>query len=117
MKRVSTIIAMLSVILSFVANATDLKKQKEILLDNEKVEVIRLTYPPHSESGMHNHQHPNRTVYVLAGGELTLINHDGKTQVLQVATGSVLYLPAMQHNVKNSGATTVILIETELKAR
>jgi quercetin dioxygenase-like cupin family protein len=89
---------------------------KEILLDNEKVQVVRLTYPPGTESGMHSHVFPHRVVYVLQGGQLQLTpDGSGPAQMLDVASGTTLYLPAQTHNVKNIGATTVMLMETELK--
>jgi len=90
---------------------------KEILLDNDKVQMVRLTYPPGSESGMHTHQYPHRTVYFVKGGKLELVPEDGSkpSKVLNAADGDYLYLPAMTHNVKNIGDSDVILIEHEIK--
>ena len=90
---------------------------KEVLLDNEKVEVVRATYPAGTESGIHTHQHPNRVVYVIQGGKLELTGKD-KTKpakVLDIVAGQTLYLPATTHNVKNIGTTEVVIIETEIK--
>jgi mannose-6-phosphate isomerase-like protein (cupin superfamily) len=37
------------------------------------------------------------------------------SQVLEVADGQALFLPATTHNVRNIGATEVVIIETEIK--
>ncbi len=91
--------------------------KREIILDNDKVEVVRLTYPPGSESGMHTHVHPNRTVYFVKGGKLALIpeGEKAKTKILDVPDGKIIYLPTMTHNVKNIGNTEVVIIENEIK--
>lgn len=89
---------------------------KEVLLDNESVEMVRLSYPPGTESGFHAHIAPFRTVYVVQGGQLELIpqgKENGK--VIEAKTGMAMYLPAATHNVRNAGDTEIVLIETELK--
>ena len=89
---------------------------REVLLDNERVEVVRLTYPAGSESGMHSHDYSNRVAYIVKGGTLELIPADGQeSQVIQAADGDTAFLPAATHNVKNIGDTEIIIIETELK--
>jgi quercetin dioxygenase-like cupin family protein len=90
---------------------------REILLDNQAVQVIRLSYPAGTESGMHSHEFPNRAVYFVKGGSLELVPEDGQTpsQVLIVADGEALYLPAVTHNVKNIGDSEIVIIETEIK--
>ena len=47
--------------------------KREVVLDNASVEVVRLTYPAGTESGMHTHIHPNRVVYFVKGGKLELV--------------------------------------------
>ena len=90
---------------------------REVVLNNEKVEVVRLTYPAKSESGMHIHIHPNRVVYFVKGGKLELIpeNKNEQSKVLDVKDGQTLFLPATTHNVKNIGDTKIIIVETEIK--
>ncbi|NQY64801.1 MAG: hypothetical protein HRT38_13925 [Alteromonadaceae bacterium] len=90
---------------------------REVILDNDKVEVVRLVYPAGAESGMHTHKHPNRTVYFIKGGKLKLTpaNKDEKAKILTVPDGKILYLPAGTHNVKNIGDSEVIIIENEIK--
>ncbi|MGJ8693378.1 MAG: cupin domain-containing protein [Thalassotalea sp.] len=99
------------------ANASDITLgSKEVLLDNEKIQMVRLVYPPNTESGMHSHQFSYRSIYVVAGGRLTLISADNEpSKTITVKSGQAMYLPNSHHNVKNVGETEVILIETELK--
>jgi len=111
---------LIPIILLFFSNSTiadDKRGKKEILLDNSSVEVVRLTYPVGTESGMHTHKHPNRVVYFVKGGKLQLIPQDKKQQskVLNVTDGQTLFLPTTTHNVKNIGHTEIIIVETEVK--
>jgi len=91
--------------------------KREVLLDNQDVQVIRLTYPAGTESGMHSHEFANRVVYFVKGGSLELVPEDAQTQsqVLIVADGEAVYLPATTHNVKNIGDSEIVIVETELK--
>ncbi|WP_111977842.1 cupin domain-containing protein [Algibacillus agarilyticus] len=92
---------------------------REVLLDNASVEVVRLTYPVGTESGMHSHSHPNRAVYFVKGGKLELVpeNAAQASKIITVADGKSLFLPATTHNVKNVGNTEIVIIETEIKAQ
>lgn len=90
---------------------------KEAVIDNDKVQVVRLTYPVGSESGVHSHEFAHRTVYVEKAGTLGLIpdGDESKLQVIQLTQGQILYVPAQTHNVRNLGNTQIVLIETEIK--
>jgi quercetin dioxygenase-like cupin family protein len=91
--------------------------KREVLLDNSKVLMVRLTYTPGSESGFHEHIYAYRTIYVVRGGQLLLINDNEQqtSKALSVHDGQALYMPASRHNIKNIGTTEIVLIETELK--
>jgi len=99
------------------AGAAQKQSSKEILLENDKVQIVRAIYPAGSESGMHTHKYAFRTVYFIKGGKLELISSDKskKSKILVAENGKTLFLPATTHNVKNIGDTEVIIIETELK--
>lgn len=90
---------------------------REVLLDNEAVEVVRLTYPAGTESGMHSHEYPNRVIYFIKGGNLELVPEDAETepQVLIIGDGETIYLPAATHNVKNIGDHEIVILEVEIK--
>lgn len=90
---------------------------REVLLDNQAVQVVRLVYPVGSESGMHGHQFPRRVAYFVKGGKLELIPADDQkpATVVEVQDGDTQYVPAATHNVRNIGNTEIIIIETEIK--
>ena len=90
---------------------------REVWLSNESVEVIRLTYPVGTESGMHGHAFPYRAIYVVKGGKLELVPADEREEVrmVEVQDGEALFMPAAKHNVRNVGDTEIILVETEIK--
>ena len=101
---------------SIFAFSVESGENNEMLLNNDKVEVVRLTYPPGTESGIHEHKYPHRVIYVLEGGELELIDTVNQTsKQITVVKDSVLYVPAANHNVRNIGNTQVKLLEIELK--
>lgn len=90
---------------------------REVLLDNEAVQVVRLVYPAGTESGMHQHQFPNRVAYFVKGGKLEIIPADDQkpARVMDVQDGETHYVPAATHNVRNIGDTEIVIIETEIK--
>lgn len=112
-----TITIFISLTFSSVCFADGKQGTREVLLDNEAIEVVRLTYPVGSESGMHTHKHPNRVVYFVKGGKLELIpeNKLEQRKIIDVPDGKTLYLPATTHNVKNIGNTEIVIVETEIK--
>ena len=104
-------------IFSSLSFADPLVGTREVLLDNETVEVVRLTYPPGAESGMHTHKYPGRAVYFVKGGKMELIPADLQqaSQVIDAPDGKAIFLPATTHNIKNIGDTEVVIVETEIK--
>lgn len=106
-------------VFSVISLADEIIGKREVLLDNSHVEVVRLTYPVGTESGMHTHIHPNRVVYFVKGGILELIPKDKnqKPTVINVSAGKTLFLPTTTHNVKNIGNTEVVIVETEIKKK
>lgn len=107
----------LLVLLSTLVNAEVRLGTREVLLDNDAVQVVRLTYPVGTESGVHGHAFPNRAVYFIKGGKLELIPADGQEPATVVEThdGEVFFVPATTHNVRNVGDSDVVIIETEIK--
>jgi mannose-6-phosphate isomerase-like protein (cupin superfamily) len=114
-----TILSILLLFFSITGLANEKHGTREVLLDNESVEVVRLIYPAGTESGMHTHVHPNRVVYFIKGGKLELIPEDKEKQpsLLNVPDGKTLFLPSTIHNVRNVGNTEVVILETEIKKR
>jgi len=112
------IIPILLISFPILSSADEKLGTREVLLENESVEVVRLTYPVGSESGMHTHIHPNRVVYFVKGGKLKLIPEDKQEppSELKVPDGKTLFLPTTTHNVRNIGDTEVVIVETEIKS-
>ncbi|WP_299001842.1 cupin domain-containing protein [uncultured Shewanella sp.] len=90
---------------------------REVLLDNDTVQIIRLTYPPGAESGMHTHAFSHRAVYFVKGGKLQLVsdNKESSRHVVNIPDGKTYFMPKVTHNVINIGNTEVVIIETEIK--
>jgi len=105
-------------VFSSISLGNDKLGKREVLLNNSDVEVVRLTYPVGTESGMHTHLHPNRVVYFVKGGALKLVPKDKmqKPKVINVSDGQTLFLPTTTHNVINIGNTEVVIVETEIKS-
>lgn len=91
--------------------------KREVLLDNEAVQVVRLTYPAGTESGMHTHEFQNRVVYFIKGGDLKLVPADvqAESEVFIVGDGEAVYLPGVTHNVRNIGDGEIVILEVEIK--
>jgi len=113
----SLVILFVTIIFSLTGFANEKLGKREVLLENSSVEVIRLTYPVGTESGMHTHNYPNRVVYFVKGGRLELIPEDKlqPSKVISVSDGETLFLPSTTHNVRNIGSTEVVIVETEVK--
>ena len=84
----------------------------KLLNENERVRVLKLVSKPGDVAKMHHH--PDHVIYALSGGKAKL-TAGGKTQEMELKTGSVMFLEAQDHEMKNIGNTTIDLIVMELK--
>jgi beta-alanine degradation protein BauB len=84
----------------------------KLLNENDKVRVLEVVSKPGEVAKMHHH--PDHVIYALKGGKATLTS-GGKTQEMEIKTGSALFLDAQDHEMKNVGNTTIDLIVVELK--
>ena len=84
----------------------------KLLNENDKVRVLQVTSKPGEVAKMH--AHPDHVVYALNGGKATLTS-GGKTQEVELKTGSVNFFDAQEHEMKNTGKTTIDLLVVELK--
>ncbi|MBI2000504.1 MAG: cupin domain-containing protein [candidate division NC10 bacterium] len=77
--------------------------QDVVVLDNESVQVVLLTFPPGSVA--EQHVNPEPELGIILEGELTLITPNGR-EVLK--PGAVRWLPPRTpHESRNEGATPV----------
>jgi len=115
--KITTRLILVALFLSPFSHAEVKLGSKEVILDNDRVEVVRVTYPVGAQSGVHTHPYPYRTVYFVKGGrlQLTSSNKNEPVKVVNAEDGMILYLAGSSHNVKNIGDSEIIMIETELK--
>lgn len=79
----------------------------KILLENDKVVAGETTWAPGTENSMT--ARPPRVVRALAGGTLTVIYADGRTEKRVFETGNVYYFDrdAAPNRLKNEGTADV----------
>ena len=96
------------------AAAADSKSTSKIVLENDRVRVKDVTFPP-GITGMHTHDLPHVGV-VIQGGTLVFRYPDGKTETAKLEAGGVGFRGAnVSHEPNNTGKTPVRVIEVELK--
>jgi quercetin dioxygenase-like cupin family protein/uncharacterized damage-inducible protein DinB len=86
----------------------------KVLLDDERVRVMEMTFKPGAEMGPHTHL--ESVVHCTSAGKLRVTYADGKVEELDLKVGQTLRMPAdPAHSTKNVGRTTVRGLMTELK--
>jgi mannose-6-phosphate isomerase-like protein (cupin superfamily) len=86
----------------------------KIVLDNARVRVRDVTFPP-GVTGMHTHELPHVGV-VIQGGTLVFKYPDGKSETMKLDVGGVGFREAnVTHEPVNTGSSPVRVIEVELK--
>ena len=84
----------------------------KLLDENDRVRVLKVVFKPGDIAKMHHH--PDHVVYVLKGGKGKMTS-GGKTQDMELKTGSVVFLEKQDHEFKNTGKETLDLLVVELK--
>jgi len=82
------------------------------IMENERVRVFNATFKSGEIASMHHH--PDHVVYVLKGGKIKLTS-EGKTNILDLETGKVVFLSEQMHEAENVGHSTLELLVVELK--
>jgi mannose-6-phosphate isomerase-like protein (cupin superfamily) len=86
----------------------------EILYEDDRMRVLKVTVNPGDEAQMHSH--PHNINYVLKAGKLQFEKPDGTTVEVELTKGQVTSsLIESSHAVKNTGDRTVQTIQVELK--
>ena len=86
----------------------------KMLLENASVRVLKIDYAPGAKSTMH--QHPDSIVVPLAASKVRFGLPDGKSEDLDLANESAMYMPAGTHSPTNLGSGRVEAILIEFKA-
>lgn len=84
-----------------------------LLLENDRVRVMRAILKPGSKAAMHSH--PDHVVYVVKGGMTQFTSPSGKVDTMDLGTGKVVFMEAQTHEVTNVDKTEIEMIVIELK--
>ena len=88
--------------------------EKAALLENDDVRVARWALKPGTSIAWHRHEYPY-VVVPTSGGQLTFRAATGDMPV-ELVVGNATYRAAgAEHEVLNTGSTTVVFVETEVK--
>ena len=79
-------------------------KHYTLNFENDRVQVVSVTYAPHEKSALHDQ--PGGVVVVLTEGHLRFTDENGKTREVFAKPGEVRWYPAFKHRVENLGDTT-----------
>ena len=86
----------------------------KVLLDNDDVKVLEVTFEPGQSDNMHDH-YPS-TVYIFQGGKAQVTLPDGTVNEIEPPTGFIGHnTETARHQVKNIGDNTIKIILVERK--
>lgn len=85
----------------------------ELILENERVRVIRSSIKAGDTVAMH--AHPDHIMYVEKGGRVQLTYPSGEIETMELETGKAIYMNAQSHEAKNVGDTVLELVVIELR--
>ena len=88
-------------------------KNCKLLLDNERVRVVRVVLKPGDKLEMHSH--PATIVYSLTSGKVKYIMPDGKTEEREIKAGTTRWSESETHSTENTGTTESRALVIELK--
>src|ERR671927_1794363 len=88
-------------------------KHYQVMMENEQVRVLRISYGPGEKSVMHGH--PAAVAVCITDFRAKFTMPDGTTEERQGKAGETLWTPAGEHLPENVGATRFELILVELK--
>ena len=89
-------------------------KHYKVVLENERVRVVRVNYPPGDKSVMH--AHPENLTVFLSDGRAKFTSPDGKSEERSWKAGEVMHAPAEQHLPENVSNKPIDAILIEFKS-
>lgn len=100
------------------AMAQDVKRPwpgvtKKVLLDNEHVNIAKVTFAPGAVADWHSH--PQYTAYAVTDVKMQVEMKDKKTSVVDLKAGQAIWSPAVKHKTSNVGKKAFTVIVTEIK--
>ena len=72
--------------------------------ENERVQVVAVTYGPHEKSALHDH--PGGVVVSITEAHLRFTDENGKEREVFSKPGEARWYPPFKHRVENLGDTT-----------
>ena len=87
--------------------------QYQVLLENDRVLVLKMTLAPGESDVMHSHR--DESVYFERGGKLIIKEENGNLIEADVPDGRAMWHPAWSHQVTNAGSSEVVAIIVEAK--
>lgn len=84
-----------------------------VLHEDEKIRILRCTFPPNI--GHQRHFHPSAFSYVLSGGRFQVTDSRGAWQWESVTDEYRAGMPVQWHEVPNIGKTTLRYLIVEMK--
>jgi quercetin dioxygenase-like cupin family protein len=89
-------------------------KHYQVLLENDRVRVLRINYAPGEKSVMH--VHPENLAVFLSDGRAKFGLPDGKSEERSWKAGQVLHSPAEQHLPENISDKPIDAVLVEFKS-
>jgi len=87
-----------------------------VVLENERVRALEYrSRPGLGVCGQGMHYHPDRVTVSLTGGKVKFTNVEGKSRVLDVPPGHIIFAPAVTHSTENIGGSGTRTYMIELK--
>ncbi len=88
-------------------------KNCKVLLDNDRVRVVRVVTKPGEKLEMHSH--PANIVYSMTSGKAKFTSADGKTEERELKAGQAVWSDAVTHSTENVGTSESRVLVIELK--
>ncbi len=100
-----------------IARAQDMAKVApkncKVLLENDRVRVVRVVTKPGEKLEMHSH--PANIIYSLTSGKAKFTSPDGKAEERELKAGQAIWSDAVTHSSENVGTGESRVLVIELK--
>lgn len=85
----------------------------KVVLENDAIRVLRYHDVPGTKT--HPHHHPPSVLVALSSFKRRLSFPDRRNEDLELASGTVMWLPAQDHQGENTGSTDTDVVLVEVK--
>ena len=90
-------------------------KHYKLDFENDRVQVVSVTYGPHEQSALHDH--PGGVVVSITEAHLRFIDENGKVREVFSKPGEARWYPPFKHRVENLGDTTYRAVYIGVKGK